>query len=516
MVYYYSIKRDTFVEKLQKPKPLTHRFTYHGEYEVFGETVSNKRIRKFKEQGMGFILELYLLHDKYTQSFLDRLKKTQLPYYKENIKEYQYLTTTYLGDQEETAKALLQCFAYLKRTNSREMFDILVKPFKNFYRIITERDPSVPHRLLPFQVIVEVHFQDIRRKPTQHDHFRAYHIVTFLIWLREYTTYLNHIDLEIGPKQLIDFLISDLDGYYQPPTKLDNIPLKERHYELRNNQNMYENNAFMEQHSEKLQLLTNGLMHVGLPLRMLTHQPLRKQHINLMEQIITYAKQYDIEYSDELSLMVLLLAKISEEYRRISQLKKTAPEIKEVKVIDEESTQALNKEIERLETLYKEAQSNLARLPRMEEKLTILEKEKDQLITQNKILLEELNNQPQYHADLDENISDEEIQEIFNAETTMIIGGNPNWVQSIREYLPKANHLDTDENPHLVERAKNAKIILYNTAYVNHGMYYKMKTVVDPEKTQIYYIHGHSTNMPITCKELYKQYLQRNGELIND
>lgn len=86
----------------------------------------------------------------------------------------------------------------------------------------------------------------------------------------------------------------------------------------------------------------------------------------------------------------------------------------------------------------------------------------------------------------------------------LIVGGHPNWQKQLKEQLPNIRIVDTDAlnfNPDLLS---NIEIIIFNTAYMNHAMYYKMIAYIRKHGIHVGYITNQ--NMELSLSQIKQWY----------
>jgi hypothetical protein len=190
------------------------------------------------------------------------------------------------------------------------------------------------------------------------------------------------------------------------------------------------------------------------------------------------------------------------------------------------------KEAEKYKNLYIQEKISKEQLIQKKE-LELIEKEKEISLLKNKINKMSLNNKED-EAQKDELISlrnfmfensnscaeeqiDVSINELINNINNCsiaIIGGHPNWQKKMKEYLNKVTFISVEVtlNEDII-RDKN--LIIFNTSYLNHSIYYKAINVINRNNIKIAYIND-VVNTSLAIKKIYKiiQHLKLKDEFL--
>lgn len=155
------------------------------------------------------------------------------------------------------------------------------------------------------------------------------------------------------------------------------------------------------------------------------------------------------------------------------------------------------------------------------DKINSLEKENKSIITENnrlKLEIEKLNKDKKeinslreyiFNNSIEENpntINELDIDYIINQLNELdivVIGGNQNWINKIKEVLPNWIYIPADSINFDIKLLKN-KYILFNTDYVSHSMYYRIIENINKAK-QFNFFSG-STNIDLSIKKIYDIY----------
>lgn len=92
----------------------------------------------------------------------------------------------------------------------------------------------------------------------------------------------------------------------------------------------------------------------------------------------------------------------------------------------------------------------------------------------------------------------------------VIIGGHPNWQNKLKEKLITWTFIDVDVSSVSVDLIKGADIVIFNTGYLKHSLYYTVMNVVRNENNILGYVS--STNIEMVLKEIWKIYRDINNK----
>jgi len=90
---------------------------------------------------------------------------------------------------------------------------------------------------------------------------------------------------------------------------------------------------------------------------------------------------------------------------------------------------------------------------------------------------------------------------IINSPAVLIVGGHPAWQKQIRDKLPNVNIVPADMLGFEPSSLGNIRLVVFNTAYLNHGMYYKIINFVRKNKIKVCYVS--TQNLKKTIKQLW-------------
>lgn len=152
----------------------------------------------------------------------------------------------------------------------------------------------------------------------------------------------------------------------------------------------------------------------------------------------------------------------------------------------------LNKKIDEE---YKRAREEfIAKIKEQEKTIKELEKQNAELM-QDKNELETLR-KSLFSAQPDEipDIPDGEIHKTINRPEIVIVGGHPSWQQRIKKHLSDITIIETDNQNYDFDIKQKIKLIVFNTAYLNHGIYYKFINFARKNNIKVCYITNQNIN----------------------
>lgn len=144
---------------------------------------------------------------------------------------------------------------------------------------------------------------------------------------------------------------------------------------------------------------------------------------------------------------------------------------------------SFNKQIRQLQTENK----------KLKKQIMELQKNENELIA----LREMMFSLEQKEHELDEEMDVNTI----NTENIIIVGGHVNWQNQIKDKLPNIRLIDTEALNFNPDTLSHVKLIVFNTAYMNHGMYYKMINYARNNNINVGYITNQ--NLDLSIKQIY-------------
>lgn len=96
------------------------------------------------------------------------------------------------------------------------------------------------------------------------------------------------------------------------------------------------------------------------------------------------------------------------------------------------------------------------------------------------------------------------VKEQLNRPSVCFLGGDLNWQQSLKEELPEAVFQLAEESNRSMSHVERASIIVYNTATMNHGLFYRFKNHLkrNPNKPKVIYLNTQGSNIERTYKRI--------------
>lgn len=86
---------------------------------------------------------------------------------------------------------------------------------------------------------------------------------------------------------------------------------------------------------------------------------------------------------------------------------------------------------------------------------------------------------------------------IIDSPALLIVGGHPGWQKQMRDKLPDVNIVPADMLGFDPNSLGNIRLVVFNTAYLNHGMYYKIINFVRKNKIKVCYLTGQNVESGI-------------------
>ena len=177
-----------------------------------------------------------------------------------------------------------------------------------------------------------------------------------------------------------------------------------------------------------------------------------------------------------------LRQRIEEQQQQIEKLKKS---------LETEYSRAKNEFAERVKELEKENEQLKAEL----------EADKNELAALRELAFS-LRQEPQLEGEKPPSL--EEICQAVNSPAILIVGGHPNWQKQIKDKLPDVNIIPADMLSFDPGSLGTVRLVVFNTAYLNHGMYYKIINFVRKNKIRVCYIV--SQNIEAGVKQIYQAF----------
>lgn len=170
--------------------------------------------------------------------------------------------------------------------------------------------------------------------------------------------------------------------------------------------------------------------------------------------------------------------------------------------------------IEDLNQKYELLNKNLAPYDRLKASYETLESKKNTILNENKELkkqidqiLSSINQESKPSNDFDII----EFKKVLNSYKPIIVGGHPTWASNLRKEIPDSKLFHGEKTGLDVSSIKNTKLLIINTAMLNHGFYYKVTNQIKTtDNMSIVFINTASTNIPLTLKKIHDQMKDQN------
>lgn len=156
-----------------------------------------------------------------------------------------------------------------------------------------------------------------------------------------------------------------------------------------------------------------------------------------------------------------------------------------------------------VETEYAKARDEFAKAIRdlqeeNEQLKSELEADKNELIALRELafsLQQEVQPEPEKGLSLDD------MCQVINGHAVLVIGGHPTWQKQIKEKLPDIDVIPADMLGFEPSNLGNIELVVFNTAHLNHAMYYKIINFVRKNKIKVCYIANQ--NIETGIKQIY-------------
>lgn len=208
-----------------------------------------------------------------------------------------------------------------------------------------------------------------------------------------------------------------------------------------------------------------------------------REQYYLMSILITALEKQQIESNKFLKETIVRLDE-QREKELMQHIGKKDRRINTLKDKIEQKNQALS----RID-FYKEQAEGL------EEKVKWLE----ELVTQEEIIEDTFEEEPK-------EITIEETIDLLRNSNTCVLGGNINWQQGLKKDLPDISYIRPDDLGRSMSAVEKADIIIYNSATMNHGMFYKFRNSMKRNNNDpiVIYINNQASNIRNTYVKIGK------------
>lgn len=169
-------------------------------------------------------------------------------------------------------------------------------------------------------------------------------------------------------------------------------------------------------------------------------------------------------------------------FAEVEEKDKEIRSIKKDKLLLQDDNNKLSNKIEELERENK----------RLQLELNKADSNKNELIGLREFVFRLDNENVEYNSEID--------LDKINSIKGVIIGGHINWVNKLSDKV-KWTYISVDNSGFDVKGLLNKDIIVINTQYLNHGMYYKVMSGIEGKDIRIEYIN--STNIDNTVRDIW-------------
>lgn len=115
-----------------------------------------------------------------------------------------------------------------------------------------------------------------------------------------------------------------------------------------------------------------------------------------------------------------------------------------------------------------------------------------------------------------ESINIDKVIKRLNNNDVCFLGGNIKWQQNLENDIPNATFHIAEEIGRSMHQLESAQIIVYNTATMNHRMFYKFKNALkrNTQNPIIIYINNQGSNKDITFEKIGRHIQKRRSDIL--
>lgn len=115
-----------------------------------------------------------------------------------------------------------------------------------------------------------------------------------------------------------------------------------------------------------------------------------------------------------------------------------------------------------------------------------------------------------------DSIDTNDIRNRLNSDDVCFMGGDINWQTALKQELPEATFQLAEESNRSMRHVEKSKIIIYNTATMNHGLFYRFKNSLkrNTKDPIVIYLNTQSSNKLITYQRIGKQLQKYKSEVM--
>ena len=96
----------------------------------------------------------------------------------------------------------------------------------------------------------------------------------------------------------------------------------------------------------------------------------------------------------------------------------------------------------------------------------------------------------------------ESITQFINSTNCVIVGGNINWQNSLKAYLPDCRFISVDDLNRNLNFIKSSNIVIFNDSVNSHAMFKKIKSKIEDSGAKFIYCNP-TTNIKLSLQNLY-------------
>jgi len=207
------------------------------------------------------------------------------------------------------------------------------------------------------------------------------------------------------------------------------------------------------------------------------------------------AKEHYFKYNRETMFVTLELHE-----KEIASLREKNTHLNERVQKQMETIDALKKD---LEVEYSKARNEFIKkiqeLEKENEQLKAeLEADKNELVALRELAFS-LEQEPQPESET--GLFFDDVCRAVNLPSVLIVGGHPAWQKQIKDKLPDATFVSADMLGFDPNTLGDVWLVVFNTAYLNHAMYYKIINFVRKNKIKVCYVAGQ--NIKANIEQMY-------------
>jgi len=301
-----------------------------------------------------------------------------------------------------------------------------------------------------------------------------------------------------------------------PSISSKNVKTKQRPLPIANNDTFSQALFYSaeERHRQLGTFISNVYETFGLSIDAMCNIPLNKTDLNTLAHLVNKQAKLN-DWNEELKEQAYLLGLfLSANTTLMKSHRDDRSEVETIIRMDQaekdkhrHALEQKDKDIERLQKLVKEKNDGLKTLDALKQKSALLE-EKLKWQEEKEDVHQEVNN---VDSDTDESVATEAVIERLNRPSVCFIGGDRNWQQRLKEDLPDAVFQLAEESNRSMSHVERADIIIYNTATMNHGLFYRFKNHLkrNSKDPAVIYLNNQASNAERTYQSIARQLINQ-------